>query len=134
MGARAISSVALLALLLGCARPQEAIDSPVDAGLFVDVQIPEPLTPLERGEKYETPLNETLARLHLGEITGGGTQLGHAKPDGTHDIQYVVLDINLSDAGGLPVLRAELKRLGAPRGTTLHYEAEGKRIAEPLWQ
>jgi len=134
MSSRATLGAIVVALLMACTKSPEAIDSTAEAGMFVDVQIPEPLMPLERSEKYETPLNETLARLRLGEITGGGTQLGHAKPDGTQDILYVALDVNLSDAGGLPVLRSELKRLGAPRGTTLHYEAGGKMVTEPLWQ
>jgi hypothetical protein len=133
MTTRAILAIFVLGFLMSCTPPQEAA-SAVEAGLFVDVRIPEPLKPLERGRKYESPLHEALTSRHLGEITGGGSQIGQEKPDGTQDIEFVALDVNLNDLDGLPVLRTELKRLGAPKGTTLHYELDGKSVTEPLWQ
>ena len=125
-----LSCAFVFTLLLACTRPQDP--SSADAGLFVSVRIPESLMPLQRGQKYEVPLEETLGKRHLGELLGGGSQLGEKKPDGTHDVKFVSLDIELKDANGLPVLRQELKRLGAPEGTTLHYELGGKRVSEPL--
>ncbi|MFY9560352.1 MAG: hypothetical protein WAQ52_08980 [Terriglobales bacterium] len=38
------------------------------------IRIPESLGPLARGEKYEGPLGKALGE--LGEVTGGGSQLG----------------------------------------------------------
>jgi hypothetical protein len=81
----------------------------------VHVRIPEPLLPLERGEKYEDPLAAALAESRLGAVTGGGQQLG----DG-NSIVYCGVDVVLTDRGhGLDLLIDVLRRLGAPRGTVI---------------
>ena len=43
---------------------------------FVYVLIPAPLSPFERGERFEDPLDIELRRAGIGEVSGGGTQLG----------------------------------------------------------
>lgn len=47
---------------------------------FLYVLIPEGLSPLDRGDKYEDTLDDRLGAFGLGEVTGGGSQLGPA-PD-----------------------------------------------------
>ena len=59
---------------------------------FVYVRIPEPLGPFERGDKYEDPIETALARANLGEVTGGGQQLGERKT-----IAYCGIDVVLKD-------------------------------------
>ena len=124
-------AIAAACLVAACADPPE----PAATGLFVSVHIPEALMPLERVARYEDPLTTELVRQGLGEVTGGGTQLGARKPDGKHDILGVDLDVDLADARrGLPALRAALRRLNAPPGTELVYESGGKPVKEPLWE
>ncbi len=96
---------------------------------FVFAKIIDPVMPEEREQKYENPLGETLRAAGLGDVTGGGTMLAPDK-----SIVYVGLDIELSDLQrGLPLVRKELIRLGAPRGSTLEYDAQGESINVPLY-
>ena len=122
----------LLSLLMACSPPPPSGEPA--SGLFVVVRIPESLSPLERGAKYEDPLHAELRRRGVGEVSGGGTGLGPASEDGRREIQSVDIDVELIDAErGLPTLRAALKELDAPPGTGLSYERDGRRIDEPLW-
>jgi hypothetical protein len=124
-------------LLAACApaEPEPGAGEESDASLFVLVQIPESIEPLERGSKYEDPLNAALQAQGLGEVTGGGTQLGPPKADGSSEVTSVDIDVDLVDAErGLPALRSELKKLNPPKGTELSYEnADGEVIEELLW-
>jgi hypothetical protein len=100
---------------------------------FVFVKIPESIMPIERGDKYEDPLDEALKKAGLGEVTGGGSQLGDPNADGSPHIEWVGIDVDLLDLSrGLPFLRGELKRLGAPQGTTLEFNVDGVETSEPL--
>lgn len=108
-------------------------DEPDTSGLFVFVKIPESIMPIERGEKYEDPLDIALKKAGVGEVTGGGSQLGEPDKDGSPTIDWVGIDVDLTDqAAGLPLLKAELKRLGVPQGTTLEYELNGKETTDAL--
>ncbi len=101
--------------------------------VFVFIQIPEPIMPSDRSDKYEDPLNTSLQQAGLGEVTGGGSQLGEADKDGERRIQWVGIDVDLNDlAKGLPFLKSELKRLGAPAGTIIEYEINGEKTSETL--
>lgn len=75
---------ALVVILLAVAytnRKRDAVanaEPPQPAALyphFVFVKILDPVTPLERGTKYEDPLSDSLAAAKVGEVTGGGAQL-----------------------------------------------------------
>ena len=80
---------------------------------FFYVLIREPLGPMERGEKYEDPLAEALG--NLGEVTGGGSQLG----DG-NSVAFCGLDVVVNDRDrGLKVIRKCLRSRGAPSNTTI---------------
>ena len=59
--------------------------------------LPESLMPLERGDKYEDPIEATLNDLGLGEVTGGGSQLGDQQLDGTRPIEFCGIDVELTD-------------------------------------
>ena len=92
-----------------------AEDAAARGKVFVYVRIPEPLRPLERGDKYEDPLIAALVESRLGEVTGGGQQLGEGR-----SIMYCGIDVVLSDRiQGLAFLQEALCRLGAPAGTVI---------------
>src|SRR5262245_7645791 len=104
------------------------------SGLLVIVHIPDPVMPIERGKKYEEPLDAALKAAHAGEVTGGGTQMGELKADGTRDVTFADVDVQVIDVdAGLVLLRQKLKELGAPKGTYLHYTRKGKDVEEQLW-
>ncbi len=80
---------------------------------FFYVLIPEPLGPMDRGEKYEDPLADALGE--LGEVTGGGSQLG----DGDA-IAFCGLDLVVNHRErGLKVIRECLRSCGAPADTII---------------
>jgi len=90
--------------------------------LFVFIKIPEALEPTEREEKYERSLEESLASTELGELTGGGAMLSAPDENGHREIVYCGIDVEIFAADrGLELLKTELKRLGAPKGTVLEY-------------
>src|SRR4029079_2957453 len=75
----------------------------------------EHIEPLDRGERYEDPLDSALRAADLGEVTGGGSQLG-----ALGEIEFADVEIqaaNLDDA--LPVIVDVLQRSGAPVGSQL---------------
>ena len=94
--------------------------------LFVFVKIPEAIWPIDRGDKYEEPLEQSLEAASLGEVTGEGEMLSVPDAEGHREIEYCGIDVDLFDPHpGLELLRSELKRLGAPKGTVLEYTLDG---------
>ena len=102
---------------------------------FIFVKIPESIMPIERGDKYEDPLDEALKQASIGEVTGGGSSFSHPDENGKRTIEWVGIDVNLLDFDkGLPILRSELLKLGAPKTTILEYTRNGQDREEPLGQ
>jgi hypothetical protein len=107
--------------------------SDFDPERFVYVKIQDSVGPLERGDKYEDELQELLTDRGLGEITGGGSQLGEDNPDGTPTIAFCGLDIDAADRDAVvALLRERLPSLGAPAGTEVHYTASGAKLQDVL--
>src|SRR5687768_18328169 len=93
---------------------------------FFYVLIPEPLGPMDRGEKYEDPLSEALGE--LGEVTGGGSQLGEGDTIAFYGVDVVVNDRERK----LKVIRECLRARGAPPNTVIEeYVPEIAELA--LW-
>lgn len=120
----------LAALALGGCRRSESASAKTQ---FVFVQVPEQIQPIERGTKYEDPLNAVLKRERVGELSGGGTQLSAPDANGKKSIEWVGIDVDLSDfERGMPILKRELLRLGAPTNTILEYSRNGQKLEERL--
>jgi hypothetical protein len=75
----------------------------------------EHIGPIDRGNRYEDPLDLALRGASLGEVTGGGSQLGALGEIEFADIEIQVA--NLDDA--LSVIIDVLQRSGAPVGSQL---------------
>ena len=92
---------------------------------LVYVFLPEPLGPIDRGNKYEDPIIDELERLGLGEVSGDPL------PDGTRPIEFYGIDVDTNDVEATRVvLRALLPKLGCPKGTQLHYTTSGKSLQD----
>ena len=79
------------------------------------IKIPDPVTPQERIQKYEKPLNDYLLENDLGEIAGSGTFL-----TADRKIDYVGIDIDIYDQEkALPLIIQKLKDLNVPQGTVI---------------
>ena len=103
----------------------------MEPAAFVYVLIPEDLGPLDRGAKYEDPLQEALSAARAGEITGGGSMLGDERPDGSRAIQFCGIDVDVTELEpGLALLRSALPQLGVPAGSELHYTRGEVRLLD----
>lgn len=89
--------------------------------------------PLERGAKYEDPLDAILKKEKVGEVAGGGTQMSDQDKDGKRTIEWIGIDVDLTDfKRGLPILKSGLIKLGVPEGTILEYTRDGKDHSEKV--
>lgn len=101
--------------------------------MFIYIKIPESVGPLDRGSKYEDPLDLRLTEAGVGNVSGGGSQLGDERPDGTRLIEFCGIDVDTSDLSrALDVVRRELLGLKAPEGTQIHYTQRGIRLQDEL--
>jgi hypothetical protein len=74
------------------------------------------LRPLDRGDRYEDPLQNVLDERAAGsEITGGGTMLDANREPAWSDIS---VDLTVDPAAGLATAVAALESFGAPKGST----------------
>jgi hypothetical protein len=106
-----------------------------DNPLFVYIKIPGDFDPLDRGERFEDPLQEAMEKEHLGAVTGGGSQLSAPDDNDHRYTEFCGIDVDVYDAvKGLPLLRRELIRLRVPPGTALLYELEGQEWEEPVYR
>ena len=71
--------------------------------------------PIDRGERYEDPLNEELEKLGFGGADGGGTMLNKSK-----EIDYIDVELFLSQTDkSIPFVIERLESYGAPKGSKL---------------
>ena len=82
---------------------------------FFYVRILGDIQPMARGERFEDPLQAALNAQDLGEVTGGGSQMGEGNA-----VEFCGLDVEVTDHDrGLQLIREVMRRLGAPPGTVI---------------
>jgi hypothetical protein len=82
---------------------------------FVLARFFEHIGPIDRGSRYEDPLNEVLEAAGIGRVTGGGSQL---TAEGR--IEFADIEIELADLGeALQVAVQALEGAGAPEGSQI---------------
>jgi hypothetical protein len=97
------------------------------------VKIPEALMPMDRGPRYEDPIDAALGARGLGCVSGGGSQLGDERPDGTRPIEFCGIDIDVTDLEqARSQLRTMLIELGAPAGTEIHFSIGDRKLQDEL--
>jgi hypothetical protein len=91
--------------------------SPSRFPLLVTARMWEYIEPIARGARYEDPLDAFLVRDGLGELDGGGTQMG-VRPA----IEFVDVTFCLRDSDeALAAAAEQLNRMGAPTGSEMQY-------------
>ena len=82
------------------------------------------LMPIDRGSRYEDPLQDALSAEALGEVAGGGTMVLESG-----EVEYVDVQVVLNDLKrGVPLLIERLEAFGAPKGSKLRiYDGEPAR-------
>jgi hypothetical protein len=84
-----------------------------DPPIFLLVHLPLELSPFDRAERFEEPLE--LALGPHGAVTGAGTQLGDDNEPGSCTIEIEVSDV----VRALPIVRRVLVEQGAPAGSAV---------------
>ena len=75
----------------------------------------EGIGPMDRGERYEDPLQAVLDSARAGEVTGGGSQLSE-----NGEIAFADVEIQLANLDGALQLAVDaLERAGAPQGSEI---------------
>ena len=90
----------------------------------VIARIPEHIEPINRGVRYEDPLQDALSIRALGMVTGGGSQLSPAAEIGYVDVEMALADLD----EGLDVAKRVLEEAGAPVGSQLLYRENGDDV------
>jgi hypothetical protein len=88
------------------------------------VRIPRAEVPEVRGRRYDDLIDRFMRAKGVGKVTGGG---GGVDGEGR---DYVGIDVEVTDvAEALPILRARLRALRAPRGTVI---VEGREVGAAI--
>ena len=86
----------------------------------------EHIEPIDRGDRYEDPLQTVLDETNVGRVTGGGSQLNELG-----GIEYADVEIelaNLDDA--LRIVGEALEKSGAPQGSELIRAKDNRVLRE----
>lgn len=86
----------------------------------------EHIGPIDRGDRYEEPLQTVLESMNIGRVTGGGSQLNELGGIEFADVEIELA--NLDDA--LRVVREALEKAGAPQGSELIHAEDGRVLRE----
>lgn len=83
------------------------------------------LQPMHRGEWFEDPLDLALQSAGCGEVSGGGAL---SSMEGEVESCDVVVEVSGSLSDAERIVIETLEALGAPKGSKLHTEPEGRQI------
>ena len=91
--------------------------------IFAYAQLNARVQPLDRGDRYEDPLQDALATNGWAEVTGGGTS-----QELNGEIKYCGIDLDLIDVeNSVPLICQVLESCGAPNGSKLTFEINGTK-------
>ena len=120
-------STARPALRVGAVREPATVDLERFPHLVI-ARIPEHIEPMDRGARYEDPVQDALAIRELGMVTGGGSQMTAAA-----EIGYVDVELALADLGeALDIAKRILEEAGAPVGSVFLFEEDGAEVERPF--
>lgn len=106
-------------------------DGAFDPERFIYLKIPGNIQPIERGERFEDPLQAMLEETGLGGVSGGGSSLSDPDAEGRRVVEFCGIDIDVADRGAaLERLRAFLPALSIPSATELQYTRDGRPLRD----
>lgn len=86
----------------------------------------EHIEPIDRGDRYEDPLQAALEKTGIGRVTGGGSQL-----DELGKIAYADVEIELANVDdALRTVAEALEVAGAPQGSELIHTSDNRVLRE----
>jgi len=92
----------------------------------VIARVYEHIEPIDRGDRYEDPLDAVLQPANIGRVTGGGSQLSELG-----GIESAEIEIELANLdGALRVVVDALENAGAPQGSELIDAADGRILRQ----
>jgi hypothetical protein len=104
----------IAANIFGCKQSSTPSSAPANQ-IAVTATLNHKLMPLERGSRYEDPLDQELKKYGYGETDGGGTMLEKSK-----EIEYIDVEMFLSQTDkSIPFIIERLESYGAPKGSKL---------------
>lgn len=108
---------------------QELAETARDDGKhFLYVRIPGDIQPVERGSRFEEPLEAALRAAALGSVTGGGSQTG----EGT-SVEFCGLDVVVLDrAPAIELIRRVMQSAGCPKDAVIEEYLPGYGEL-PIW-
>jgi hypothetical protein len=93
---------------------------------LVLARVYEHIEPIDRGDRYEDPLQAVLEKTGIGRVTGGGSQLNELG-----GIAYADVEIELANLDeALEIVAEALERAGAPQGSELIRAADERVLRE----
>lgn len=120
--------ISSLLTLFGCKKGPSPQVGTASEAYRITAQLSHPLMPLDRGDRYEDPLNEALSQRNLGEVTGGGTM-----QEKSGEIKFIDIEVDLTNLDvGVPFVIRELEELGAPKGSILRIHGNNPQKEIPF--
>ena len=92
---------------------------------FIVVTINARIQPMHRCEIYEDPLEETLSKNSIGEISGGGTLQSQTGEIENCDVE---IQVNNSNNEVVQLIKSSLEHIGVPKGSKITVEATDTEI------
>jgi len=93
---------------------------------LVLARVYEHIEPIDRGDRYEDPLQATLEKMGIGRVTGGGSQLNELGEIAYADVEIELA--NFDEAVGIVAEAVEIA--GAPQGSELIQASDGRMLRE----
>jgi len=100
---------------IGCKKSAPPPSQKQTERVYVTAQLNHLLMPIERGERYEGPLDAALSEKGFGQTDGGGTMQSQSG-----EIEYIDVEVILwNTTEGIPFVIEQLEKFGAPKGSVL---------------
>jgi hypothetical protein len=113
-----------IAGFFGCGRSSSP--APKDNRISATAEFNHKIGPIDRGERYEDPLEEALSAHGYGETDGGGTMLSKER-----EVVYIDVHMFLSSPDtSIPFVTKFLEDRGAPKGSKLKIFQDDNGIRE----
>jgi hypothetical protein len=93
---------------------------------LVVARVYEHIEPIDRGDRYEDPLQATLEKRGIGRVTGGGSQLNELGGIAHADIEIELANVDEAQR----VVVEALEAAGAPQGSELIQTSDGRVLRE----